>query len=1362
MNEHPKKRKRKTLHPSRYSDSSGASKYIDNSGIFSDHCYSVCSMKQPDMRFSESRGRYHSPVQSLDTDDDGSPVHAGTSHWSGSHSNVVGMHYTDSKKKDKEKGTNNGMCRDLCDSPIFSDSPTEEEKPLDIQTVEISTTEVNAVEVHDIETQTVSPEKLEAEDLEDIPLETCKMFEKNQALNITAQQKWPLLRANSSGLYKCELCDFNSKYFSDLKQHMILKHKTCTDTHVCKVCKESFSSKVQLIEHVKLHEEDPYICKYCDYKTVIFENLSQHIADTHFNDHLYWCEQCDVQFSSSSELYLHFQEHSCDEQYLCQFCEHETNDPEDLHSHVVNEHACRLIELSDSYNNKERGQYSLINKISFDKCKNFFVCQVCGFRSRLHTNVNRHVAIEHTKIFPHVCDDCGKGFSGMLEYCKHLSSHLSEGIYLCQYCEYSTGQIEDLKTHLDFRHSADLPHKCTDCLMRFGNEKDLLSHLQIHETLFSPPGIWASPPLTRGGRGHRAGTFSRLHFTAPAPASASALAEDGGRPLEPSLKMAAPFLHPPTPNGGAGSGSDVCPRPGGGGPGGGCGGEGPASGCRVTAETPGALGVSGAEFCEEKVWCLASRLHRHGLNPTPSRGCIMAEASVSPLKHFVLAKKTITAIFDQLLDYVSEGATFVEATYKNTELEHVATEDELAKIQAYKNKLAVIGEVLSRRHMKVAFFGRTSSGKSSVINAMLWDKVLPSGIGHTTNCFLSVEGTDGDKAYLMTEGSDEKKSVKTVNQLAHALHMDKDLKAGCLVHVFWPKSKCALLRDDLVLVDSPGTDVTTELDSWIDKFCLDADVFVLVANSESTLMNTEKHFFHKVNERLSKPNIFILNNRWDASASEPEYMEDVRRQHMERCLTFLVDELKVIDPVEARNRIFFVSAKEVLSARRQKAQGMPEGGGALAEGFQTRLQEFQHFEQIFEECISQSAVKTKFEQHTIRAKQIIDTVKNIMDDINVAAAEKRVHSMEEREDQKDRLDFVRNQLNILTEDTKEKIKRVTEEVENKVSSAMTDEICRLSVLVDEFYSDFHPSPQVLKLYKTELNKHIEDGLGKNLADRCSSEVNQSMHQSQQEMIENLKPLLPSSVQNQLHLLIPCRKFDLSYDLNCHSLCADFQEDIMFHFSLGWTSLVNRFLGPKQAQRVLFGLADPNLQIPRPLATTPSAASLPALTPENVSQDDFMVPLVMSLASLTSRTSMTIIVVGGVIWRTVGWKLISVSLSMYGLLYLYERLTWTTKAKERAFKQQFVNYATEKLQMIVSLTSANCSHQVQQEMATTFARLCQQVDITQKNLENEIARLSKEIDQLENIQTNSKQLRNKAIHLENELDRFTKHFLQKSK
>ncbi|KAM4548826.1 mitofusin-1b isoform 1-T2 [Odontesthes bonariensis] len=743
-----------------------------------------------------------------------------------------------------------------------------------------------------------------------------------------------------------------------------------------------------------------------------------------------------------------------------------------------------------------------------------------------------------------------------------------------------------------------------------------------------------------------------------------------------------------------------------------------------------------------------------------------ARGEFSPLKHFVVAKKKISDVFGQLLDYVKETSEFVGDITGNESLENIATLDQKSEIQAYAGKIAVIKEVLARRHMKVAFFGRTSNGKSTVVNAMLRDRVLPSGIGHTTNCFLSVEGTDEDKAYLKTEGSEEEQSIKTVNQLAHALHMDESLDAGCLVRVFWPKTKCALLRDDLVLVDSPGTDVTSQLDSWIDKFCLDADVFVLVANSESTLMNTEKHFFHKVNERLSKPNIFILNNRWDASANEPEYMEDVRKQHTDRCVNFLVEELKVVDREQAPNRIFFVSAKEVLNSRMQRAQGMPETGGALAEGFMERLKEFQSFERRFEECISQSAVKTKFEQHTIRAKQITEQVKNIMDTINIEAAEKRVAALEDREYQMDRLDFVRNQLNLLIDDIKKKIKAISEEVESKVSVAMGEEICRLHVIVDEFHSDFHPSPHILKIYKSELLLHVEEGMGKNLAFRCSNAVTASVQSSQRYMIDSMLPLLPSADQSKVHLLVPNRTFDLSYDLNCATICNDFQENIEFQFTLGWQSLVHRFLGSVNAQRAL-KLVDQNFQTSRPAlppARTPSSGPPSiAAPPQNdtalMTQEDLMVAMATNLASLTSRTSMGVVVVGGVVCRAVGWRLIGLSASLYGLLYLYERLTWTTKAKERSLKRQFVDYASDKLQLIVSFTSANCSHQVQQEMATTFARLCQQVDQTQRELEANIRLLTAKIEQLEAVQSRSKCLRHKATELEKQLEEFTNQYLQ---
>lgn len=104
-----------------------------------------------------------------------------------------------------------------------------------------------------------------------------------------------------------------------------------------------------------------------------------------------------------------------------------------------------------------------------------------------------------------------------------------------------------------------------------------------------------------------------------------------------------------------------------------------------------------------------------------------------------MAKKKISDVFEQLLNYVKETSEFVEGgrfpechylmicenerhvylfmlfffffsvltdISGNTALENVATPDQKSEIQAYADKLAVIKEVLARRHMKVAFFGR--------------------------------------------------------------------------------------------------------------------------------------------------------------------------------------------------------------------------------------------------------------------------------------------------------------------------------------------------------------------------------------------------------------------------------------------------------------------------------------------------------------------------------------------------------------------------------------------------------------------------------------------------------------------------------
>ena len=70
----------------------------------------------------------------------------------------------------------------------------------------------------------------------------------------------------------------------------------------------------------------------------------------------------------------------------------------------------------------------------------------------------------------------------------------------------------------------------------------------------------------------------------------------------------------------------------------------------------------------------------------------------------------------------------------------------------------------------------------------------------------------------------------------------------------------------------------------------------------------------------------------------------VKAQHLEGDVEFLSKDLMVVDEVTAKNRVFFVSAKEVLHVRKQqqgvKGQPSKEVGRGLADGWRLRLMAF--------------------------------------------------------------------------------------------------------------------------------------------------------------------------------------------------------------------------------------------------------------------------------------------------------------------------------------------------------------------------------------------------------------------------------------
>ena len=306
-----------------------------------------------------------------------------------------------------------------------------------------------------------------------------------------------------------------------------------------------------------------------------------------------------------------------------------------------------------------------------------------------------------------------------------------------------------------------------------------------------------------------------------------------------------------------------------------------------------------------------------------------------------------------------------------------------------------------------------------------------------------------------------------------------------------------------------------------------------------------------------------------------------------------------------------------------------------------------------------------------------------------------------------------------------------------------------------FIFRFHPDPLVLNVYKSRLNHHIETGVGSNLKTRLSSDLQVNIESHEQEMIERMTALLPAERQQFSRNILPRREsFEVLYHLHFDNLCADFQEDIGFKFSLGFSALMKRFM--------MAGSSNKKAKYDQYTNNVPrSIGSGSPQTPTNefvLPQDDWSVASKVAIATLTSQGTMGGLLVGGFLLKTVGWRVIAFSVGLYGGIYMYERLTWTNQAKCKEFKKQYVDHAARKLRLVVDMTSANCSHQVQQELSSTFARLCHLVDETTSEMKDNISGIDRKLQRLDDASNQAKLLKNQANFIANKLERFDQSFL----
>lgn len=146
-------------------------------------------------------------------------------------------------------------------------------------------------------------------------------------------------------------------------------------------------------------------------------------------------------------------------------------------------------------------------------------------------------------------------------------------------------------------------------------------------------------------------------------------------------------------------------------------------------------------------------------------------------------------------------------------------------------------------------------------------------------------------------------------------------------------------------------------------------------------------------------------------------------------------------------------------------------------------------------------------------------------------------------------------------------------------------------------------------------------------------------------------------------------------------------------------------------------------------------------------------MISSVAGYLANGGVGILLIGGIIFKTIGWRFLATGASAYGLLYAYERLSWNNVSKQRVLKNQIRSHLSQKLQQSSKSIAISCEDQVSKEVEEVLNRMKVLMSEANEEMTKDVHLKQKHIAELENVHKQLVKIKNRGAVFNAQLDDF---------